>query len=734
MMSIRSVSVARCSILFAAVGSALGLTPLFAWGQIEEGSVSRGVIEEVVVTAMKRSQSIQDTPVSISALSSEALDDRGIRDMNDIKFAVPSLQYGSVLGGHNITIRGIGSFNRQPGVSVSVDGVYQTKDSASQMYQLDLERIEIARGPQGTLYGRNSNGGVVNMITAAPTREREGYVRVGFAEFDEITTQAVYSGPISDRVAIRVAVDYKDTGDGWIDNLAPESANLMEGETTNARVKLAMNISEYVTADFSYSVGESSGAMDQYEWITDNRELSEPLNPGISEEAISLTPFQTYADSTAESDRKFELTSLTLNLDMGWAQLKSITALQDFQDFFGNDRDATGSSYVRSLDSSDTESFTQELVLQSQGDKLDWVIGAYYLGEEYTRDLFLDSDRPALGLPAPYILDFSLNRYDTTSMSFFADGTWNITETFRLSAGVRHTNDEIDEAHVNQVFVKTPDPLLIAETCNQAKEEDWSESTYRLAGQYDLSDESNVYGSYSQGYKAGGIAPFECSPAYDPELVDAFEVGYKARFNGGATTLSAAAFYYDYTDFQVSQVIGTATVTRNAGDAQVLGAELELSSYLNEQWLLSGGVTLLETEYKDFINFDGLNPADGFQNLSGNALNNAPDTSINLGLRFFSRGFGGELSLAADVAYRSRVYFREFGAAEDSQDGYTVLNLNATWKSDSGAWDARVFAKNATKEEYLVSLGGVASVGGRFGAYGPPRQLGFEVTRRFGGR
>lgn len=733
-MFIRSVSVAHCSILFAAVGSALGLTPLLAWGQAEEDSVSRGVIEEVVVTAMKRSQSIQDTPVSISAISSEALEGRGIRDMNDIKFATPSLQYGSVLGEHNITIRGIGSFNRQPGVSVSVDGVYQTKDSAAQMYQLDLERIEIARGPQGTLYGRNSNGGVVNMITAAPTREHEGYVRVGFAEFDEVTTQAVYSGPISDRVAIRVAVDHKDIGDGWIDNLAPEGGNLMEGETTNARVKLAMNISEYVTADFSYSVGESSGAMDQYEWITDNRELSEPLNPGISEEAISLTPFQTYADFPADSDRKFELTSLTLNWDMGWAQLKSITALQDFQDVFSNDRDATGGSYVRSWDSSDTESFTQEVVLQSQGDKLDWVIGAYYLGEEYSRNLFIDSDRPALGLPAPYILDFSLNRYDTTSMSFFADGTWNVTETFRLSAGVRHTNDEIDEAHVNQVFVKIPDPLLIAETCNKATKQDWSESTYRLAGQYDVSDESNVYGSYSQGYKAGGIPHFECSPAYDPELVDAFEVGYKARFNGGATTLSAAAFYYDYADFQVSQVIGTASVTRNAGDAEVLGAELELSSYLNEQWLLSGGVTLLDTEYKDFTNFDGLNPADGFQDLSGNALNNAPDTSINLGLQFFSRGFGGELSLAADVAYRSRVYFREFGARDDSQDGYTVLNLNATWKSDSGAWEARAFAKNATKEEYLVSLGGVASVGGRFGAYGPPRQVGFEVTRRFGGQ
>ena len=690
------------------------------------------VIEEIVVTAMKHSQSIQEIPASITAIGGQDLEDRGIRDMHDIKFATPSLQYGSVLGGHNISIRGIGSFNRQPGVAVSVDGVYQTKDTAAQMYQLDLERIEIARGPQGTLYGRNSNGGVVNMITVPPTQNHEGYVRVGYAEFDEMTFQGVYSGPISDRVAVRIALDHKDMGDGWIENKVPGSEDLMQGDATNGRIRLIADLLENLAADFTYSRGTSDGPQDQYEWITDNRAQAEALNPGISAEPISLEAFETYSDFPTGSDREYELASLALNWELGWGELKSITALQDFDDRFDNDRDATGGGYVQTSDRSSTESFTQEFVLLGESDNFSWTLGAYYLDEEYTRNVHFDSTRPAVGLPAPYILDFSLNRYDTTSLSFFADATWNVTDSFRLSAGVRHTSDEIDESHVNQVFLQIPDPVLIVESCNKSVDEEWDETTYRLAAQYDLSDRTNIYGSYSQGYKVGGVALFECSAPYDPETVDAFEIGYKARFGAGSTTLTAALFSYDYSDFQVAQVIGLASVTRNAGDAEVLGFELEFSSYLTDRWLLSGGMTLLDTQYDDFINFDGLNPAAGFQNLKGNALNDAPETSINMGVQYSMPAFAGELSVRVDTAYRSRVYFREFGARDDSQSGYAVINVNAGWKSNDGVWEARLFAKNATEEEYLVSLLGVASTGGRFGAYGPPRQVGLEITRRFG--
>ena len=190
------------------------------------------VIEEIIVTAQKRAQPILDVAASISALGAEELDARGIKDMYDIQFAVPSLHFGGYLGDQNIAIRGIGAFARQPGVSVSIDGVYQSRSATAQLYQLDLERLEVLRGPQGTLYGRNSNGGVVNFITAAPTQEVEGYLRVGYAEYDETKVQAVYSGPINDRVAFRIAVDHTDRDEGWVENNVPGEDDLMRGEYT----------------------------------------------------------------------------------------------------------------------------------------------------------------------------------------------------------------------------------------------------------------------------------------------------------------------------------------------------------------------------------------------------------------------------------------------------------------------------------------------------------------------
>ena len=699
----------------------------------ETGAQEKGVIEEVIVTATKHSRSIQDIPVSISAITGQDLEARGIRDMHDLKFATPSLQYGSVLGGHNITIRGIGAFDRQPGVAVSVDGVFQTKDTTSQMNQLDLERVEIARGPQGTLYGRNANGGVINFITAAPTQHHEGFIRAGFAEFDQLSVQGVYSGPITDRVSIRVAVDHLDMGEGWVENKAPGGEDQMQGEKSNARVRLAVELTDNLSADFSYSIGKSNGPQDQLVWITDNRnETTEAYNPGISDEPISLKAFETYEDFPIDSDREYELISLTFNWDLGWGQLKSITALQDFDDMF-NGADALQSDYNWSTDISATESFTQEFNLLGESGKFDWVVGAFYLDDDYTRQNIQEGGRPAVGLPTPYLLDFSSTEYNTTSLAFFADATWNITDSFRLSGGLRHTKDEIEETHtIDYYLFFTPDSEFAISDCDQSVEEDWEEVTYRFAAQYDLSDQSNLYGSYSNGYKAGAVGLFECKSPYDPETVDAYEIGYKARFGDGATVLSAAAFYYDYADFQVSQIVGTAAFTTNAGDADILGLELELASYITDQWLLSAGLTLLDTEYGDFINFDGMHPEEGFQNVKGNALNGAPETSVNVGVQYSMPAFAGELTLRADVAYRSRVYFREFGTREDSQDAYTVLNLNAGWKSNTGKWEGRLFAKNATEEEYVAFLGGIESLGGRFGGYGPPRQIGMEITRRFG--
>ena len=691
------------------------------------------LIEEIIVTANKRSQSVQEVASSLSVLGAGDLDARGIKDMYDIQFAVPSLQFGPQLGSQKITIRGISEFNRQPGVAVSLDGIYQSRSNTAHLYQLDIERLEVLRGPQGTLYGRNSNGGAVNFISAAPTQEAEGMLRVGYAQYDETKIQAVYSGPISDRVAFRIAVDHLYSGDGWVNNLVPGEKDLMRGESSNIRLKLAAEPTDTVSVDLMYVKTKVTGPQEHLTWVTFNPDTATAGGtPQLVTAGKTFEPFNTHVNGKNDSDREFELVGLTLEWDMGWATLRSITAQQDFDDLVEADRDLTDAPLFDIVDTNTIDAFTQEINILGSNDRLDWVVGAFYLREKWNRGFVFSNAEPVFFIPFPSQFINTQPKLDTDSMSWFFDATWEVTDRARVSAGVRRTEDEIDEYHLNQGFGLIPDPILLFVGCDKAEQVDWGATTIRVVGQYDVNDNGNVYASYTEGYKAGGIAAGECRPPYNPETVDAYELGYKATF-GGSTTLSAAAFHYDYSDFQVAQIIGITGVTRNAGDADVLGFELELSSTLDDNWMVSGAVTLLDTEYGDFLNLDGLQAALGFQNNKGNPLNHAPDTSVNLGVTYNAPAvWGGHLTLRIDAAYRSRTYFREFKNELDSQSAYTVINVNANWESDDGKWGARLFARNATNEDYLLYLLGSSGVGARYGSYGPARQVGMEVTRRFG--
>ena len=724
----------RKTILGSLIALVLGADGVVA-EDVDAVSTSSNVIEEIIVTANKRTQSLLDIPASISAIGQADLESRGIKDLNDIQFAVPSLHFGELLGEQNIAIRGIGSFARQPGVSVSIDGVYQTRSATAGLYQLDLERVEVLRGPQGTLHGRNSNGGVVNFISADPTSEPEGYIRLGYADFDEVLVQAAYSGPIGDRVSFRIAADQTDRGEGWVKNNVPGSDDLGQGKMSNVRLKVAAEVTDNISVDFMYSGGDRDGPLDHYALFTKNFDLVSATIPQLPGAGSTVEPLEVYATGV-NSDLRYELASLTVEWDLGFATLKSITANQDFKDRANQDRDVTNLEIIDSTDDTNIESFTQEFNLVGSSEKLDWVLGAYYLTEDWDRRTIQNLRLPVLGFPLPSTLDFNQSKYETDSISLFVDGTWNISEKMRISAGVRRTEDDISEFHNNTFYIVLPDstalPVLVA--CDNPTDEEWGATTIRAGGQYDLTADSTVYLSYSEGYKAGGVGQYECTPAFDPEEVEAYEIGYKASFLGGRTHLSGAVFFYDYVGFQVTQALGIGTATRNAGDAEVRGVEIEFTSSVGENWTINASATLLDSEYKDFINFDGLRPELGFQQLKGNSLSNAPETSINLGFAYSFAQFGGLVTLRADSAYRSRTYFREFNGKDDSQDAYTVVNLNATWESDDQDWTARLFAKNVTDEEYAQTIFGSGASGGRYATWGMSRQVGVEVVRRFGGQ
>ncbi len=537
-----------------------------------------------------------DVVASISAISAEDLDAKGLGELADIQFFVPSLHFGGNFGSNQMSIRGVGAFDRNPGVGISVDGVYQARTGESQLFQLDLERVEVLRGPQGTLYGRNSNGGVVNFITKSPTREAEGMIRVGYAEFDEKRVQAVFNAPINDRVAFRIAADHTDRGEGWIENLSAGKDDLMQGEYSNVRLKLAAELTDKLSVELMYAKGRKRGILDQQLRVTDNRELTAMSIPGLDDATLTLEPLKVYMDTPGQTEIDYDIYSLTFEWDLRWATLKSITAKQHYLEDKYWDLDSTDSILFITNDLRDNDTFTQEFNLLGSNDTFEWVLGAFYSGVDLEANTFHDLAPNINFAPFPAQLDFDEPHHETDSLAFFADGTWHVTDRVRVSAGARRTEDELDEYHRNSYLGLIPAPVELAVFCALAVKDEWSETTIRAVAQYDLTDTRNVYVSYSEGYKAGNVARYECVPAYSPEFVDAYEVGYKAVFNGGRTNLSLALFHYDYSDFQLNQTIGIAVVTRNAGDTLVQGAELQLSSLLNENWSVSAAVTLLDTE------------------------------------------------------------------------------------------------------------------------------------------
>ena len=694
-------------------------------------------VEEIVVTALKRSSTVIDTPASITAISSTDIEDKGITDMHDLKHMVPSMNFTNVLGAQNITIRGIGQFNGNPGVSVSTDGVFQSRAHSSQLGEMDLERVEVLRGPQGTLYGRNSIGGVVNLITKNPSQDSDGYIKLGYGNYETTKAEAAFGGGISDSTSFRFVLSTTDQGEGYYDCLNAGCGEQGYTDKKAYRLKIRSDMSDSVSADLMVASVETEGTPDPYGWLTDNRELSTAFGfPQVAAEPISTKPHEIYQTPTSLSvngtnmtDREYDVSSLTLRIETDFGTLTSITANQEFNDQFNLDRDGTAGLYLDTFDISETETFTQEINLNIERDTMSLVFGLFYMDDETSRHTHFDNPQPILGFPVPSTFDFKHDKMDTESEAFFADGTFDLSDTTRLSLGVRRTTDEFTSKQDNFISILVPMPLIAAQTCDREVVTEYSSTTSRAVLQHDLNADSNVYASFSEGFKAGGYATYECTEPYDPEEVTSFELGFKGSL-GENTSLNASLFRYDYTDFQVLQVVGIQTVTRNAGDATVNGLELEALSNINDSLSINYGLTLLDATYGEFLNTNGIQPQLGEQQLEGNYLTNAPKVSINLGLNYTSlMSSGASLTYRANAAYKSRIYFSEFN--EYSQDAYTIVDLNLIWESSDETLRSRFFIKNATDEEYISGYLSSATGGGRFGQWGYPRTAGIEIQRNF---
>ena len=694
-------------------------------------------VDEIVVTALKRSATVQDTPASITAIGANEIEDKGITDMHDLKHLVPSMNFTNVLGSQNITIRGIGQFNGNPGVSVSTDGVFQSRAHSSQLGEMDLARIEVLRGPQGTLYGRNSIGGVVNLITKSPSQDAGGYIKVGYSDYNTTKVETAFGGGITESTSYRLVLSSTDQGEGYYDCLNAGCGEQGYTDKQAYRLKVRSELSDSVSADLMLASVSTEGTPDPYGWLSDNRNLSTGFGiPQLAAQTISLKPHEIYQTPTADSvngtnttDREYDVSSLTLNIDTDFGTITSVTATQEFNDSFNLDRDGTAAVLFDTFDNSETETFTQELNLNVERDSMSLVFGGFYMDDETSRHTHFDNPQLVLGFPAPSQFDFKHLKMNTESKAYFADGTFDLSDTTRLSLGLRKTTDEFTSKQDNFISVLVPTPVIAAQTCLREVVTEYSSTTSRAVLQHDLSNDSNVYASVSEGFKAGGYATYECGEAYNPEEVTSFEVGYKGSLSD-STTINASLFRYDYSDFQVLQVIGIQTVTRNAGDATVNGLEIEAVSEINDSLSVTSGLTLLDATYGAFQNVNGVQPELGMQQLEGNYLGNSPKVSLNLGVNYLQNiTSGGTLTYRANASYKSKMYFSEFN--EFSQEAYTILDFNVIWENADETLRSRFFIKNLTDKDYISGYLSSATGGGRFGQWGTPRVYGVEISRNF---
>ena len=697
---------------------------------------SQSVIEEIVVTSMKKSSLLSQTPAAISTLESDEISLKGITSPSDIKFQVPSMSYTSIFGEPYITIRGVSGFNNAPGVSVSVDGVYQSKSTSSILGEVDLERIEVIRGPQGTLYGRNSNGGVVNFITASPSKNKDGYIKLGYASFAQFMTEFSYTNSLTKRTNFRFSASNTNQGDGYVKCLTLGCEDVNKSDRSSVRLKLSTSFNENLTSDIILAKTNLEGPNNIFQFVTDNRIPYAFLvdTPQIVGVPISLNPNEVYLTPDSESihgndsKREYEVAAITINYESRLGLIKSITSYQEYFNEFSMDRDATTVNLYDTFDTSTTETITQEFNWNIDLEGSSWILGAFLMDDDTSRRTLFDLPLPVFGFPVPGKLEWDHQSIDIKSKAFFIDGTFDLDEKTELSLGLRRTKDEFKSIQLNRVFLNLGQFIPVSTTCDRKINQNFQSDTSRLVIKRILNNRFNAYLSYSEGFKAGGIATYECSDPYKPEEVDAFEVGFKGYFNSGKTSLNASLFNYDYTNFQVIQVIGTQTVTKNAGVANVDGLEVEMNHNFSEKLNLELAYSYLDAVYDDFVNLNGLNPQLGFQQLKGNYLNHSPRNSLSIGLNYSKEFTKGKLILQLDSIFRSKTHFTEFN--DYAQESYSVFNLNVVWDNASDDLRFKIYAKNLTNEEYLTGFLNSASNGGRFGNYSHPRVFGIEISSK----
>lgn len=639
--------------LLAAVLSALSATPAYT----QDGAG----LEEVIVTAQRREQSLQDVSISLSAFSGDALNERLIEEMQDLQFNVPNLLSDNL----RITVRGVGnnaiSSTAEAGLGFHINGVYVNQPLTRNSEYFDLERIEVLRGPQGTLYGRNTTAGVINVLTAKPTEEFDARITASLGNYDAVRFKGMVNIPISDSIQQRFAAFYHER-EGFTENLYTgndidgrdiyeirSSTRFQFGENTEAN--LVINYQEEdsnrssetkgtctkdpVTGCSALSAGFETPDVSGSIFQTLNLNfLGGVLYPAgdYFENALNPAEFRTV---NLDQEPTFETEQLGVSFELthqfGDYTFTSLTGYYDtevdrFQDFdrFATDvplnfpityranaRDVVTTNIIQSgrRDITEADQFSQEFRLASQYDgDFNFLLGAFYYEEEARRQVLITHPslaftQQAFGLTPDFEwFNIESDPIKTESYAVFGEVYYDINEKLKFTGGLRLTSDD-KSIRTRQQFLILVDPAWVE------AEDSWEELTGKATLEYFASDDSMVFVTAARGYKAGGLNPG--GPAggdvFEPEYINQLEIGTKNTWVDGKLQANFGAFYYDYEDLQIGQVSETSAITVN-GNAEILGAEGEFRYLITPKLELDFNASWLDVSVDDFQSADEGDP------------------------------------------------------------------------------------------------------------------------------
>lgn len=735
----KTVSTRTMTSVFGLLGF-IALSPSAAFAQGGADSAS-SADSEIIVTAQRREERSVDVPITVTTLGTEALATANVEQLQGIAKMTPGLRFDFAGAYFQPTIRGVGtpvtSAGSQGNVGIYVDGFYVPNPLAADFDLMKVRNIQVLKGPQGTLFGRNTTGGAILVQSADPSTDANAQVKLSYGRFNEFRAQAYATFGLSEKVAIDVEGSFR-RGDGWLTNIS-NGKRVGRFENWSVRTGLKADLSDTVSVMIRY---QHSSIDDPTPLLTASYRDSE-IGTGYPYFAapgqFTFDPDQV-ATGTHPSDQEFyraksDVVQGTIKVDLGFADLTSYTQYRKESADASIELDYSGVEYFQLGLPNDNETITQEFLLNSKpGSRLQWTAGLFYFQNRDTYKVYFDYF-PAIGITSRSVPFGS----SATAKSYaaFVDMTYQISPKLYLTAGARYAYDKISDSYAQCAFC-----AVVPTTQSQYDAVNGGRVTPRVVLRYKPSEETSIYASYTRGYKSA-ILDFGrgVSIPVKPEKIDAFEVGFK--FDNRTVSFESSAFYYDYKNLQVSLYETGTAIIINAANSEIYGLDAQLRYRVSDHFQFNAGAAWVHARYKEFNNAPVYRRCPGVFTCGGGGntfdipanvtlknvtMQRTPAFTANAAATYKTDLGGGELALSGNLFYTSSFFFGPSGV-QFKQGPYAVVSLRAQWTDPSDRYTIAVYGDNVTNNRYKTQV--QYALSGIGANWSKPATWGVELGAKF---